>query len=82
MTQASEKPQPRKRVTRQQLLSDLKSLMEKWDRGETPLSDAEKLRCDLTRTVDNSPCSYEVVIRLLSDQIKWLKKARRDEHGR
>jgi len=70
------------KVTRQQLLSDLKTLMEKWDAGETPISDREKLRCDLTRIIDNSHVSYEVAIHLLQGQINWLKKARRDEHGR
>lgn len=40
------------------------------------------LDSDLTRIIDNSPCSYEEVIKALQKQIAWLKKARKQEHGR
>ena len=71
-------PAPRKpKVSRQQMLADLHKML----RSERKMSDKDKLRCDLTRLIDDCSCSYEVVIAALQYQIRWLEKARRDEHG-
>jgi hypothetical protein len=47
--------------------------------GMEYMSARERLKSDLTRIADNSPCSYEEIIDELKMQVLWWEKALRDE---
>jgi hypothetical protein len=61
----------KKTISRQQLLSDLKKLSD----------DGELLNCSITRAIEESPCDYEEVLKILNKQKSWMRYARKVEHG-
>jgi hypothetical protein len=58
-------------VSRQQLLTDLKKLSDK----------GELLNCAITKAIDENPCDYQEVFRILREQLKFMRRAERTEFG-